>query len=533
MDRLSIDAPITMVTAYLQQARVTRQGQVTLPPGEHHLILAPLPPTLEPASVQVGCYGAAAQLQAVMLQPLCETATQPSAAELTAKIQQLEQQQQRQTTSLATLQVQHTFLHQLAQHCAHTMAEGLAQKQLTLEDIQRLLAFLQQRLEQVLTAMTQHEQQQQQLAHTLQTLQTLRQQQSQADSSEQQPYGLQLDIQTQQAGDYTLTVSYGVSGVSWSPCYDARLDTQAACLYLQDGVQIQQHSGEDWFQVALELSTAPPPTSQAVAPPTWMLWLNHPNFVHRRPPHGDDTRRLMGAVPGSELRPAPLNGTPDPSPSAATTTIRRINLEGVYTLPDQTSAHILPGTTYPLACQVTYQAFPQCQDRAHLTVTITIPDQASPLLPGVLRRFRDGVYLGNDHLPPLVPGQALEMTYGAADPVRVQRCLVGRKQISTPMNQVTLSYRLLIANDDDQPITVTLVEQLPLSQDEQIRVKFITAQPQPQESGASQLRWQVSLGAHTTDTIDYQIVIESPAGIPLVGLDPGDGAQPPIADQIR
>ncbi|ASC72174.1 uncharacterized protein XM38_031280 [Halomicronema hongdechloris C2206] len=515
-DRLSIEAPITTVTAYSHQAQVRRQGKLTLSPGQHHGVLAPLPATLDPDSLQVGIHGATAHLQAIELRPVAAVSPQPMELVLSDKIQRLEAQQQQLQTTLAALETQHTFLQQLAKHCARTVADSLAQRQATLDDVQALLTFLQHRLEQLIATTSQQQQQQQQLE---QTLQAARQQQAHSESHADQPYGLHLAIQAKDAGEYTVTVTYTVTGVSWSPLYDAHLDTERACLYLSQGVQIQQHSGEDWSQVRLELSTASLPSSQAAAPPAWMLWLNHPSFAHRRS-YGDETRRLMGAVPGSELPPdqGTTNGNSEPAPAA--TPIFRVALEGTHTLPHQQATQVLPGVSYPLDCHLTYQAFPQTQDRAGLTATVIAPRDSLPLLPGPLRRFRDGVYLGTDRLPFMMPGQPLALPYGSAEDLPLQRFLVSRHQVSTPMNRLTLRYRVILTNTHARPVTVTLVEQLPRSQDDQIRVQLQEAEPPTQVSEDSQCRWQVSLAPTMTQTIEYQIMVESPAGIPLRGIDP-------------
>ena len=48
---LKLDAPIVAVTVFVNRARVTRRGTITLEAGEHVLVLDTLPETLEPDSV--------------------------------------------------------------------------------------------------------------------------------------------------------------------------------------------------------------------------------------------------------------------------------------------------------------------------------------------------------------------------------------------------------------------------------------------------------------------------------------------------
>src|SRR5262245_45581702 len=47
-----LDSSIVAVTVYMNRARITRRGTVTLPPGDHDLTLVNLPMSLEDDSVR-------------------------------------------------------------------------------------------------------------------------------------------------------------------------------------------------------------------------------------------------------------------------------------------------------------------------------------------------------------------------------------------------------------------------------------------------------------------------------------------------
>jgi hypothetical protein len=67
-----------------------------------------------------------------------------------------------------------------------------------------------------------------------------------------------VDVEVTKAGTEKLEISYVVPGVSWTPCYDLRIDSAKNEALLTYQALITQTTGEDWTNVQLSLSTAEP-----------------------------------------------------------------------------------------------------------------------------------------------------------------------------------------------------------------------------------------------------------------------------------
>ncbi len=67
-----------------------------------------------------------------------------------------------------------------------------------------------------------------------------------------------VDVEVSRAGTEKLSISYVVSPVSWTPCYDLRIDSQKNEAVLTYQAMVGQSTGEDWSSVELSLSTAEP-----------------------------------------------------------------------------------------------------------------------------------------------------------------------------------------------------------------------------------------------------------------------------------
>ncbi|MFX4454833.1 DUF4139 domain-containing protein, partial [Acinetobacter baumannii] len=68
-----------------------------------------------------------------------------------------------------------------------------------------------------------------------------------------------IDLAAQAASRTTLRVTYAVRNARWAPLYDARLETgtkdRKPALELVRRAEITQHTGEDWSNVTLGVST--------------------------------------------------------------------------------------------------------------------------------------------------------------------------------------------------------------------------------------------------------------------------------------
>ncbi|HOW84553.1 MAG TPA: mucoidy inhibitor MuiA family protein [Candidatus Aminicenantes bacterium] len=67
-----------------------------------------------------------------------------------------------------------------------------------------------------------------------------------------------VDVDVTKAGTEKLSLSYVVPGVTWSPSYDIRIDSQKDEATLTYQALVSQTTGEDWNNVQLFLSTAEP-----------------------------------------------------------------------------------------------------------------------------------------------------------------------------------------------------------------------------------------------------------------------------------
>lgn len=543
--QITVETQISAVVLYPQAALVTRQGQVRLPGTVEQLLVKGLPSTLQPQSVraQILSQGpavprlAGVQAQAVTLQPNRSEQIQHQ----TQQVHDLEDQYRQVKDGIAASQLQRQFVEGLAQRTVGSFARGLAQQAIALEATAELMTFIGQQYETIAAAIAQKERQKQDLD---QQLQTARQQlQDLQTNPVDQTYTILLELDwpelapaqpphpEPQTIDLELEISYEVTQAGWDAHYDLRLSPPASQITLQYRADIWQRTGEDWPTVPLSLATAKPDLHNTLPSPLpWYLDVKSsrggqgPSAKAGKSSLLDDTYRMLGALPGSDI-PLALKAAQgnevgrravEPSPHR---TLMTFDLPGHYPLPSGAKPQTLGITSQTLPCELTYLALPQANGAAYLQAKLTNPLTGPTLLPGQVNLFRCNGFVGTTTLGHVAPGQPLILSLGTEDAINIQRDLVEKTVTTQDPRCTRLAYRLTLNNTLNHPIDLTLIEQLPISRNDQIEVRLLQVDPAASRLELGKCEWQLSLQPQIPQTVFYQVQVEHPLDLSVSGLD--------------
>ncbi|MGD9785685.1 MAG: mucoidy inhibitor MuiA family protein [Hyphomicrobiaceae bacterium] len=295
-----------------------------------------------------------------------------------------------------------------------------------------------------------------------------------------------------------LVVKYQVAAASWSPSYDARLSTgtktKAPSLELLRRATITQRTGEAWENVAIELSTTRPSAGTA-APELYTVSVD---YEPERP------APVAAAPVASRKRMAPMAemAAPAPPPSdgqmraggmadavevtRGLATVVVAPFQAVYAVAGPTTvanngeAKGVALATDTFEPQLMARAVPKRDPKAYLYAKFEAP-RGSPLLPGSVSLFRDGTFVGNGRLPLLAGGEMHELGFGADDLVRVRHAVSVDKRGETGLISSSRTdernYKLSVKNMHERAVDVTLMDQIPISRNDEIRVEFVGRTP--------------------------------------------------------
>ena len=125
---------------------------------------------------------------------------------------------------------------------------------------------------------------------------------------------------------------------------------------------------------------------------------------------------------------------------------------------------------------LTVRTVPKRDQKAYLYAKVAMA-RGTPILPGQVSLFRDSTFVGNGRLPLLSPGEEHELGFGVDDAVRVRHAIAEEKRaetgIITSSKTDTRSYRITVKNLHERAIPVTVIDQIPVSQNADIKIELL------------------------------------------------------------
>ncbi|MBW4593062.1 MAG: mucoidy inhibitor MuiA family protein [Brasilonema angustatum HA4187-MV1] len=533
--RKTVETKIVSVIVYTEQALVTRRSAIkeasslqliALTGQERELEIVQLPVTVETESVRVSGRGeVAVQLLGVSTERVfsCEPFAE-RLSHLTRQIQQLEAEWNLLQAQIDALALQSKFIEGLREKTEEPFAQSLSRKNLSLSETLDFLNFLGSQYSEYAIATTECKVQQQELDKQLQVL---RQQWQQLQTpSPKQSFTLSVAIEPAGAGEFELEVCYVVNYASWTPLYDLRVNTSSNSINLTYLAEVTQSTGEDWTNVSLTLSTAKP--GLGTLPPLLEPWyidvLRPPEFLRMQrlaamptPPSGDnptsETEQLQENLVTAETVVAEVS-------RQGNTVTFEVNSSGK--IPSDGTPHKTTIFNDDFPCSFEYVAIPRLLSFAYLQANVKNTVNCVTLLPGKANIFRDNTFVGTTQLENVAPGQEFKLNLGIDEGLKIERDLVERqveKKLIGNNRRITYGYRIVITNLQNQEANLKVIEQLPISRNEQIKVRLNRSNPQIQLGEMGILEWSLALSPQAQCEVYYQFVVEHPPELTVVGLD--------------
>ncbi len=535
---ITLEAPIIAVTVYSDRALITRAGRVALEKGEHELSLEDLPNTLLPESVRASGKGTRQMriLGADVTPTFHVEAPQERVAELRSEIEEREDRDAVLAHEEEGLLARREFLIKLSAASAGSLARGIAQGKAQVSSGAEIISFVDGNLKNTSQEVQQVRQQRRDLARELEKLrQELDQVQATTPLERRR---VVVGVEAMDEGELELQVSYLVNRARWQPLYDFRLTEEEGDVEITYLANVSQQSGEDWEDVTLALSTARPALSSVI--PELDPWF----IRERRPPRAlraAAKAKGMGAVAAAE----PMMAAAPVPPAAAEETLREafvgfeeakaleaeVEEQGVALsfkvpkrahIPGDGSAHKTTVTTMSLPPELDYVAAPKLVEQAYRRATI-VNDSEHVLLPGQVNIFHGTEFVGRTEFEDAIaPGQEFEIHLGADDRVSVTRELVESrvdKKFLGKNRRLLYGYRIEVENLKDTKESVTVRDQLPVSQHEEIKVDAARIEPQPKErTELGLIEWELVLEPMEKREIRLDFTVEHPRDMGLIGL---------------
>ncbi|HMR31946.1 MAG TPA: mucoidy inhibitor MuiA family protein [Geminicoccaceae bacterium] len=464
---------ITEVTVFPDRAEVVRTLAVEMEVGSHSLRLTGLPAGLLAESVRVDALSSGdLMVGAVETRPsFSADLAGPAEREIAAAIATLELKQRELVDRASAARVQLDFVGNigkaLPERAGDEIARGLPDPEVWRKSWTALAAGA----DEALAAIRGLDAERQRVEHELQAR---REELDRVRTGQRATMEAVIALEARSRGRAEVHLRYQVPGASWRPLYEARLDSDAGSVQLVQRAEVRQATGEDWTEVDLTLSTArPADASEMPRIEPWFI-----DVIQRAPrPAAAEALQSMRAAPKATAdfagaAPAP----PVTADTVASEFAAQYAVPGPATVAADSSAKTFTLNQRQLDVELSVRATPRLAPEPFLYGEAVFPGP-EPLLAGPVAIFRDGAFTGRADQAAVMPGDRMALPFGADDKVRVDyRLETGGRSTEGIFNKtrrMERRYRIEVTSRHAVDIPITVIDQIPVPQDERIEVELL------------------------------------------------------------
>jgi len=480
---LDASSAVDAVTVYPDGASVTRVITLDLPSGDNTLVAKDFPLALDPSSLRVeGEAGAKLTIGAIDTRPprAAPPANQP---ELDKRIEALKDERANLQGAIAAASARRKF----AERFAEASPAGIGEKgeARPIAEWRAAFAAVSEEIATADAAIREAERKQRDIDRDIARLEL--------DKAIKPPSKLEvrIDLAAAAATRATLRVTYAVRNARWAPLYDARLDTggkdRKPALELVRRAEITQTTGEDWSNIALSVSTVRTARGGS-APDLGSLVVQYPQLP-RPLASGAVTDNMRPMVRSAPAAPASEVFAKRELAEEQQATAEVDGFQVTFRIPGRVSlgasegAKSLRVATAAIVPELAIRSAPVVDPTAFLEASFKQAEDA-PLLPGRVAIYRDGIFVGRGKIAAASKDETVRLGFGADDKVKIERSVVKRNEGSAGLIVTTSrtderAFKTSVRNAHDFPIRISIEDQLPVSENEEIQVEMLPSSTTP------------------------------------------------------
>jgi uncharacterized protein (TIGR02231 family) len=494
-----IDSKITEVTVFSQGAQVLRQAQTKLSPGAHTLVFNQLTQHLQAQSIQLSATGNLTILS------VSTQRNYLSEADKSEAMLQLEKQLEALEIELENMQAKASSLELEREVLEANKTLGGAQGYTTTE-LQNTVNYMRKQRQA-------NAEEWYALVRTKKEKQAQKQKLERQLQEEKNAYGQKINqvvvkLEAKAATTARFELSYLVSNASWSTNYDLRVLDLKQPVELTHKAQIEQRTGEDWTNVKLRLATGNPSTGGQlpVIRPWYVAQIrNMADQNYNTNSRADNAAlSLESAPPVSKRKANNLNVT-----RKENLTQQEYSVDRTFSLNSSASAETVILRKLSLPAVYGYQIAARQDNDAFLTAKVYNWGQHN-LLNGALALYNNRTYVGQAYLNTQVADDTLLLSLGRDNGIVVQRervyantekAFIGSDRIDS------YTWKIDIRNTKSTAVNITLKDQVPVSQNEEVKVKIESLGGAQLNEQTGILTWRIGLKPqeNTTQQFSYKV----------------------------
>lgn len=342
---------------------------------------------------------------------------------------------------------------------------------------------------------------------------------------------VQQIVVTVSADEHTsgyLDISYMVNNAGWSPAYDLRADDIASPVKLTYKANVYQSTGVNWDDVDVTLSTINPNRSNIK--PTLAPWYIQYYQPVQTPVYRGNAYPQSAKKDAYEMEEAPSMAGADLAlddnyyksqmkeaehmanytQMSESMTMVEFDLKLKQSIPSDGQNHMLAVKSENIESTFEHFIVPKMDNDAFLVAHMTGWEELN-LLPAVANIYYDGTYVGQTRINPSVMSDTLDLALGRDRGIYVTRKKTDDdekvKALSSEKTK-TVTYEIAIKNYKSSEITLTIEDQIPVSNIEDIKVIMGENSGAEYNEDLGYLKWKRKIASKETQKFKFTYTLK-------------------------
>jgi uncharacterized protein (TIGR02231 family) len=345
----------------------------------------------------------------------------------------------------------------------------------------------------------------------------LTQQLNEQSSRNQSSGEIIITVQSKSSTNIELNLSYIVSNAGWMPIYDLRAKDTKSPIALAYRANVYQNTGIDWKNVKLTLSTANPSQGGSKAE----LYPQYLSVYEPQPIYVQNSRAMKKEAPQAmAMEAAPMVSMADAGTTASLVNVQEstmsvnFEIQIPYSIPSSGNPELVDIQNHSLSADYKYSIAPKVDKDAFL-VSIIRDWEKLNLLPGKANVYFEGTFVGETQINGSDVADSLVISLGRDKKIVSKREVVSeykaRKTVGSNIRE-TFGYKISLRNTKGEAITLTVEDQIPVSQDSRIEVELEDAKGAAFQTETGKLTWNVTLQPQESKEIIVVYNVKYPKG---------------------
>ena len=519
-----IDATLRVdeVTVYPRTAAVTRRGEVTIPAGEHRLIVRGLPDPVDAGSLRVSAGSRAVRLGGVELEKIVATDfVSDTESALSTKLLGLEDQRAAVQDEIPTAETQLKLIDALAAMPTSGDEDLLSRSANLPATLSAMAGGAADARSKIRAARIDLRRLDAEIAATKAELDKVR-------TAKKSTTEVRATIVASTALTTSIGVEYRVNDAGWVWLYEARLDTQDKALQFARQASITQGTGEDWRNAEVTVTTAKPAVD-AGSPHIASQFLQLANFAAAAAQSGLEEIIVTGTGVGARRPSYAREAEPAPRITAetfATEFVAEYRIPGRVSIGADRQARVYPVSEEEFEPELLARAVLPAGPDARLEAAFHY-DGELPIDAGRVQLYRDGAYIGAAALPLLLPGSDVRVPFGVDERIRIvvrnERAESGVRGLANRQALDEQRRRYEITSYHAAALPIEVIDRVPVPMDSGIEVKVLDGATPPTQRDLDGKEgvylWRFDGTPRQTETIRHYYSVRYPGDRRLAAME--------------